>query len=1316
MKAFRKIFFVLICLLPAFAYSQTEKVTRYGEFSSVHQDIWGQGGGFSLNMSKELFRLQWDKSGKSGGISTLAGMKFGGEIDASTWGDIGSNFILNGFTSGLANVYYPFNVEYTFPDSATYNVGDKVRISTKYDVLPNCSLKVDNPSTGVAELRMHFGFGFDVATKLCLFGCTDFHIIPDINLPVQDFYLIHIDSSGLICPCASSNYICSDYDDPSTCTKLLYNTGLPGYCKIKTFPYKIPVAGGAITGTVSLPYDGLTNSYQLKGKSLYASGQYNYMTINTDLFQTLSLIPIPVVSTVLGNLSNDYSVAGYGKFSYNIFDMDFPLKNYHKHEFSFEPTLYNKIRLSTKVDYEIFDDHGQSLGSGNDSIINYPLESDIEIKIPCNSAFVDVLNHDYDIASTKNFRNHTYDSLSFEIAMSALAFSITLPKVVVVPKICFPEICIKIPYPCPTWRKPWKWCSKTKCTPAFCTPEIKFNGFYFGVGPLWEYNKQLASTKFDWYDNQWEFGGFSPYVDTNRIYRLYPANYDVQLTKTDVLCYGASTGRIRAEIQGGTKPYNIEWSNGSQHYVSQSVDSIMNLPAGFYHIKITDQNNCELYSAIEIKQPELPIQTSFVNITDVKCFGDQSGAIDLAVSGGNGAFTFAWTSNQATFHASTEDIQNIAYGEYYVEVSDKYGCKAYDTAEVIQPNTALGNSIKSSDVLCFGDLSGSAEAIPSGGTPPYSYAWSTTDTLKKIELLGAGTYQLVVTDAHACSYNDQVIITQPQKALTLAISALDLSCFNSQNGQIDLDVSGGTKPYSYSWADANNVLMTNTSEDLQQLEAGTYTAMVTDANECMDSISVVVREPAEITTQISAMDVKCHAGNDGAAIMKVQGGSTPYTFVWSDGSANKDLTAVSAGYYVVDVYDSANCHTRDSVYIDQPDQAITPSITAEHVSCFGDASGKIDLDVIGGTPPYRYAWSNGDTLSHLAQLTSGLYTVDITDANGCLAYSGQFIEQPDAPLDFVAGVQHVSCMGESDAHIEINASGGTAPYYFRWNDSLLLLNNSSELLQNLSAGHYHIEVKDEKGCSAEKDYLIREPDALSLSYQTSKVSCFEGQDGEIDISLTGGTQPYQYYWNTGVTSEDLQMIPSGEYYVQVVDSHGCDIEQMIFVDQFPEMELDAEISDISCSDQSDGHILVRISGGAGNYSYQWSTGDSTKNLFRQQAGIYWLEVSDQNNCHQRFEHLEIEFNESVCINIPSSFTPNGDGMNDSWILRNIELYPDAVIKVFNRWGNLVFESKGAYTAWDGKFNGNDLPAATYYYVIDLHDDEAPYTGNLTIVR
>ncbi|MEA3497406.1 MAG: gliding motility-associated C-terminal domain-containing protein, partial [Bacteroidota bacterium] len=216
--------------------------------------------------------------------------------------------------------------------------------------------------------------------------------------------------------------------------------------------------------------------------------------------------------------------------------------------------------------------------------------------------------------------------------------------------------------------------------------------------------------------------------------------------------------------------------------------------------------------------------------------------------------------------------------------------------------------------------------------------------------------------------------------------------------------------------------------------------------------------------------------------------------------------------------------------------------------------------------------------------------------------------------------------------------------------------------------------------------------------------------------INGGTSPYDFNWSTGDKTEDISQLSAGIYEILVMDNKDCKIEESIEVSQFSQIMIDYEISEISCNDQSDGSILLNVSGGAENYKFLWSTGDTTQNIFNKVSGIYSIEITDNNNCKVQIDNLKINFNESNCINIPSSFTPNGDGTNDTWILRNVDLYPTAVIKVFNRWGNEIYQSNGYKIPWDGNFKGKKLPSGTYFYVIELNNGEKPYTGTVTIVK
>ena len=218
------------------------------------------------------------------------------------------------------------------------------------------------------------------------------------------------------------------------------------------------------------------------------------------------------------------------------------------------------------------------------------------------------------------------------------------------------------------------------------------------------------------------------------------------------------------------------------------------------------------------------------------------------------------------------------------------------------------------------------------------------------------------------------------------------------------------------------------------------------------------------------------------------------------------------------------------------------------------------------------------------------------------------------------------------------------------------------------------------------------------------------------MTVTGGTLPYTSSWENGATTEDLSNLTSGVYSFTILDAQGCIIEDSAFVDQPNVIQILQEIIEVSCIDQTDAEILVKPYGGTPPYNYIWSTGESTAEVQGIPPGSYSLTVSDANACIMPFT-FEISINPSECLIIPNTFTPNGDDYNDTWVIGNLDLYPDAVVKVFNKWGNEVYDTFVPYTAWDGTHRGNPLPSEVYYYIIVLNNEEEnKYAGTITIIR
>jgi gliding motility-associated-like protein len=250
----------------------------------------------------------------------------------------------------------------------------------------------------------------------------------------------------------------------------------------------------------------------------------------------------------------------------------------------------------------------------------------------------------------------------------------------------------------------------------------------------------------------------------------------------------------------------------------------------------------------------------------------------------------------------------------------------------------------------------------------------------------------------------------------------------------------------------------------------------------------------------------------------------------------------------------------------------------------------------------------------------------------------------------------------------------------------------------------------------EQIVTVGQPTPFVATHVVTDVTCFEGNDGEIDVTISGGTLPYGTNWSNGQTTEDAVNLIEGYYTYTVNDGMGCILVDSAYVAQPSEIQIYYEVLPVSCVDQTDASIVVTTFGGTPPYAYAWSEGTTEQNLVSVGPGTYQLIITDSYSCLETFD-FEIFINDVECLIIPNTFTPNGDAYNDTWVVGNMELYPNAMVKIFNKWGNELYTSNGIYVPWDGTHNGSPLPSDVYYYIIELNnDDDNKYTGNVTIVR
>lgn len=783
------------------------------------------------------------------------------------------------------------------------------------------------------------------------------------------------------------------------------------------------------------------------------------------------------------------------------------------------------------------------------------------------------------------------------------------------------------------------------------------------------------------------------------------------LTTTDVNCNGDATGSLNFSPVGGTAGYTYQWSNSSSLF-SETGPNLFNVVADDYTVIITDANGCTASANGTVSQP--PLLTLSTTAVNVNCYGGSDGSVNLTVVGGTSPFNFIWTNSLGSTVSSSEDLTAIPASIYTVVVTDNLGCTKTISQEVTEPNSPIAVQEEITDVLCFGMSTGVIDITVTGGTAPYSYNWSNSFTTEDLVNVPSGNYSYTVTDNNGCTYSNSVFIAQPAQALNVTNTITDVNCFGESNGGIDLTVTGGTTPYSYSWANST-YLLSNTTQDLVNIPADTYNYEVIDANGCNFTGVLTVTEPPLLETSVTGVNILCKGGNNGSVDLTVTGGTLLYIFGWNTGDVTEDLSTLTAGFYEVTVTDDHGCTSTSSITLTEPQDSLDFSYVVENVKCNDGTDGAIDLTITGGTTPYNYDWSNGSTNSSISSLTSGYYTFLITDFNGCQIGDSIFVNQP-APLTLNEVITPVTCFGLSDGIIDITPLGGTAPFDFTWFNSTFALATQTEDLSGFPADIYQVEILDSNGCFYEMFFEIVEPEILAIDYTFTIVSCPGGSDGTISVDITGGNPAYTTTWSNGATTEDLIGLPAGTYSLVVVDTKNCTDSISVEITEPDTMKMTFEVVPISCIDQHDGTALVLPTGGNGGYSYLWSNGATTaliENLYNQ---YYTVTVTDILGCTAQ-DSVFIPKNEIPCVDPVNAFSPNFDAYNDTWEIDNMYLYPDAEMQIFNKWGNLIHTQKGVYEPWDGFVNDQPLPSETYYYILNLNfEDRKPLVGNITIVR
>ena len=610
-----------------------------------------------------------------------------------------------------------------------------------------------------------------------------------------------------------------------------------------------------------------------------------------------------------------------------------------------------------------------------------------------------------------------------------------------------------------------------------------------------------------------------------------------------------------------------------------------------------------------------PLLQGTMVIVDDPCYQSCRGRARIDVIGGTPPYNYSWAS-------STNQIINLCTGEYGVVVTDLNGCNISETFFIDQP-TQLVYDTMYHHVDCYGQPTGGATMIASGGTPPYNYVWNDGFVGSVHNNIYAGTYIVTATDSNGCTVFEQFVITQPGNLLVATSS--DLTICEHQTVNITAQEIGGTAPYTFYWdnGDGNGFSEGPQSFQVTPHEDITYTVYIVDGHGCVspaEHIEIIVSP--EIFLSLTTINNTCYQSCDGSASLTITGGLQPFNYSWA--SSGPNLSNLCSGLYTVTITDNVGCYADTMFVISQPSQLLM-QLTANNTSCHNSQDGTATVIVQGGTPPYNYVWSDNTQTNTLVN-GAGTYTITVSDDNNCRIYGSATINSPQA-LQMLPLYHPTICIG-GQATVAAQATGGTQPYTFHWEGTddteynTHLFHVSPEVNTQ-----YHVTVTDAKGCQvsgSKVNVTVKPPISINHIQITADHVC-QGDGTIIELDITGGNGgPYQITLNNGtIVTSPFTYYPEDTTNLLITVSDLCETPSvtdsvMIFVQPKPHIDF----SSASLKGCPGVGIQFFQDDTINSYSYVWDFGDNWFAYVQNPVHIYQSEgeysvsltVRDQYNC------------------------------------------------------------------------------------------------------